>query len=863
MASVKEALVSEWLRGHGGTGYRLLPQETGTGKPLTTRVDKVLPGSSGGERTPGNPRQEAAPQTGKDEKDIVQFMSRMFYSQEGRNKHVSVKVIRIGTLQGSCSVDCRTQDGSAKAGAKYEHTESRLHFQNGESVKSFDVTLIDDDNFDTTLDFHCHMENPENCVIQGDMSVSKVLIFDNDLFPSSEFEPYLQNINYVEEGSLHAIGFKLLWAFIRFTFLHVPSIWWKSIVAIFLAQLGNAYYLMTIYLKVYLVDVCLNVKDESTMERLLVPGSRGLTAALLGLVWVLPNFILVAADHFEMSVLEMGFHIRQHLRVNLFRKYLNYTRHSRARVPIQDLKTSMMEDIPTLTRDGYLITFEILKKVCKVLCVGWWLLKKHPRSGIPLIIYPTLMLLWLGSRYQRRLLLLKKNGDGVSDTQGWLLHAEDSFELVNDYDSRNAIVGKFQKVLQDQRKLVMALKSFSFWSGIVIPWITIIATGIYIAAAGKLVTEGELSLGSFLATINLYKDLGDRFLGIFADFEALSEVIDPLSVLTVQFNLETDLPQRMMAHEEHERYMMQFLSENRPPPLEVVTGSVYDAIPILMKDVVLKKKGDREDEKVGSGTLSASTPQGSLIYVSGKSGSGKSSLLSVITRDATPETGQVLLPPHLRVVHVSSVPSFVKSMGPYANLVFGVHPSPDFLVYANPERVGRILKRLSLDQNWVYQAVLQDSEDFLPHFSLEEEEADHEEDHYLAHQEEEEEADEMPSEAAPWYEKVSRSEAKRLHLARGFIANPEVLVLHNPLGDLDEHLAQDVVQMLRDFVDQRGLELDPETLHRRRRRTAFFSTNDVFGEFATIADVTCCLGESEIKFDMKRPESHGWWKCAG
>ena len=29
--------------------------------------------------------------------------------------------------------------------------------------------------------------------------------------------------------------------------------------------------------------------------------------------------------------------------------------------------------------------------------------------------------------------------------------------------SGNAIVGKFQKVLQDQRKLVMALKSFSFW----------------------------------------------------------------------------------------------------------------------------------------------------------------------------------------------------------------------------------------------------------------------------------------------------------------------------------------------------------------------------------------------------------------
>eukprot|EP00913_Durusdinium_trenchii_P004380 g4059.t1 len=161
----------------------------------------------------------------------------------------------------------RRQDGSAKAGAKYRHTESQVRFEAGESLKAF--------------------ENPENCVIQGDMSVAKVLIFDNDLFPSSEFEPYLQNINYVEEGSLHNIGFKLLWSFIRFTFLHVPSIWWKSIVAIFLAQLGNAYYLMTIYLKVYLVDVCLNVKDESTLDRLLVPGSRGLTAALLGLTWPL------------------------------------------------------------------------------------------------------------------------------------------------------------------------------------------------------------------------------------------------------------------------------------------------------------------------------------------------------------------------------------------------------------------------------------------------------------------------------------------------------------------------------------------------------------------------------------------------
>ncbi|CAK9081367.1 Octopine permease ATP-binding protein P, partial [Durusdinium trenchii] len=445
---------------------------------------------------------------------------------------------------------------------------------------------------------------------------------------------------------------------------------------------------------------------------------------------------------------------------------------------------------------------------------------------------------------------------------GWLLHAEDSFDLVNDYDSRNAIVGKFQKVLQDQRKLVMALKSFSFWSGIVIPWITIIATGFYIAAAGKLVTEGELSLGSFLATINLYKDLGDRFLGIFSDFEALSEVIDPLSVLTVQFNLETDLPQRMAAHEEHEQYMFKFLSS---PPAAPDVDVIYDTIPIYMKDVVLRRRTDREEASASprKSSLFASAPQGSLIFVCGKAGSGKRRLLSMITTECLPDTGQVLVPPHLRVVHVSSTPSFVKSMGLYANLVFGVHPSPDYLVYANMERVGKILKRLSLDQSWLYQATWKDSESAVPHFSLEEEEEpEHEDDHYLGH-EQEEGSSLLPEEEA-WYDKVSRSEAKRLHLARAFIASPEVLVLHSPLNDLDDNLAQDVVQLLRDFVDERGLELDPSTKHRRRKRTVFFSANDVFGEFKETADFTCSLGdESEIKFEARdKSKSQGWWGCA-
>jgi len=536
----------------------------------------------------------------------------------------------------------------------------------------------------------------------------------------------------------------------------------------------------------------------------------------------------------------------------------------------------------------------------KVICVGWWLLKKHPRSGIPLAIYPTLMLLWLGSRYKRRLWLLKKTGDGGSDTQGWLLHADASYDLVNDYGNRNAIVGKFQKVLQDQRKLVMALKSFSFWSGIVIPWITIIATGFYIAAAGNLVTEGELSLGSFLATINLYKDLGDRFDGIYADFEALSEVIDPLSVLTVQFNLETDLPQRLEAHEAHERYLLKHLEEHPGVPKQAPTAldSVYDSIPIYIRDVMIRTKEppapldpgclpfDRDgllDPSYPTAPrltepLSATAQQGCVICVTGEASSGKSSLLSLITKDRLPPAGEVDLPPHLRLVRVSSKPSFVKSMGLYANLVFGVLPSPGARVYTNSQRVSRILRRLSLHHSWIFHAVMQDC-------IKEEEEEGHEHEEHAGEEDvfkemdialresgeegpvgaPKEEEPEDPDHLQHWYDCLSRSEAKRLHLARAFIASPEVLVMQSPLDDLDSSLSKDVLDMMREFVDERGLELDPSTKHWRRKRTLFFSGQDA-QQFKHMADFTCTLGHGISSLDLEPTKEankgQSWsWAC--
>eukprot|EP00913_Durusdinium_trenchii_P029892 g28009.t1 len=48
--------------------------------------------------------------------------------------------------------------------------------------------------------------------------------------------------------------------------------------------------------------------------------------------------------------------------------------------------------------------------------------------------------------------------------------------------------------------------------------------------------------------------------------------------------------------------------------------------------------------------------------------------------------------------------------------------------------------------------------------------------------------------------------------------NPEVMILHKPLEHFDHIFARRVVDLLREFVDLRGIEKPQDTLHLRRPR---------------------------------------------
>ena len=93
---------------------------------------------------------------------------------------------------------------------------------------------------------------------------------------------------------------------------------------------------------------------------------------------------------------------------------------------------------------------------------------------------------------------------------------------------------------------------------------------------------------------------------------------------------------------------------------------------------------------------------------------------------------------------------------------------------------------------------------------------------------------------------LSRSDRALLHFARAFIYNPEVLVIHTPTTMLDGQLKQPLLDALRAFVDERGLEMPLKSRHKRRPRTVIFSTNSI--ESVKIADKILLCQDQQVRF---------------
>ena len=149
----------------------------------------------------------------------------------------------------------------------------------------------------------------------------------------------------------------------------------------------------------------------------------------------------------------------------------------------------------------------------------------------------------------------------------------------------------------------------------------------------------------------------------------------------------------------------------------------------------------------------------------------------------------MFIPPHLRVVQIMENPLI---LGPeetvWDNLVYGLKVSPSAKSnHLLEERVRKIMTRLGL------------SSACLTHLTT-------------------------SGFVGVHGSRLTRADRQLISIGRALIMNPEVIVAHKPMALIEKGRQEKVFELLREFVENRGVEMPPdEPLSYRRKRTVIFS----------------------------------------
>jgi len=450
-----------------------------------------------------------------------------------------------------------------------------------------------------------------------------------------------------------------------------------------------------------------------------------------------------------------------------------------------------------------------------------------------------------------------------------------------------------------------AFDVFVIDSALFAPWLLLLIIGIFIIYGGMMVVSGDLRLASFLSTISMFQSLGSEFEALFMDSIRITSSYASIAQLTVFLNLPVDVPDRLKLSKirrERGQLIRQELREQiakgEAPALEVFDVPA-DRLPILLKnmrfsykppsDTVTKDLLIKRSRRRSSFLRSTGTPpggeelppptlptgdalreaksatkvqstvrmfinrrrflhdlvadggnirswdmhfnQGDLVAIVGPPTQGKSTLMrlmaghifaktptnSLINMFLTSGLPEVFVPPHLRVVQVQETPMI---MGPeesiFDNLIFGIKMQKGTVdLDMLRERSKVIMEKLGLSR-----PLLQNYFETKNHLG----------------------ANGL---------RITRTERQLICIGRAFIMNPEVIIFHKPFALLDTNLSERLMDVMKEYIGNRGVHMDPnEPLLKRRRRTIIFTgkESDQLKEANVVYEANCG------KLNLKRQE---------
>jgi len=747
--------------------------------------------------------------------DIVQFSAPIYYVEEDEGV-LQIDLMRLGRLDGSCRVKYQTIDASAKAGVRYEASSGEVVFEDGEFSKTIDARVIPTDAWSTTMEFKITLFDPVGCNVGLYLRTCRVKVIDNDPFPSGKFK---DNILEGEEGIERISGIALFIEYLKLNFWAAPGVGWRTLLLLTMNQLQNVYVFFTLYVNVYLVDVLFNTTEKETSQRLLLP-DRSQTAVVIGIMYVLPMFFIHAWDYLAIE-LDIGGLSEHFLRANLFRKYLNYSEESRSKVQPQDMHVTIVTDTSEVA-EGYAAFLKVLRMFSKLLILSFFILQENPGALLSVVTMPTFLFIFGVLRKEVLQEAAEVSMKKTAQMVGVVQEACMKYRLIADFMQRPYFCDVFEAAVEKLNVANITTLQIKVNNSYFPKWLGPLYVGFYIATQAKAVLSDEVSLGTFLATIRIFTELSTEFAEAYVEMIKIFAAIGPLRKLTSYFNMKTDLLDAKGLNRKRREHTLQarrkLFSNGAAGNTDVMFKT--DLLQLDIENLCFRYSGASEALPWLLENVTLTTPQGSLIGVVGPHGSGKKTFLSLLGQTMLPTQGSIFVPSHLRVLHVSQEPMLLR-LSVWENLTFGNYN-------ADPKHVKDVVEALSMPKALAF--LQQDIEEM--------EKLEGQEEQAVS----ESETDENENVVA-WQDVLSYAERAKMHLARAFIANPEVLVLQRPLIHYNEKEAKEMLGLIVRHTKEKGLCLPQEQSHRRRPRTCFFTPDS--REEAAQADKIWRLGHGQ------------------
>lgn len=763
--------------------------------------------------------------------EVVQFSSAIYIAVEGTDHDIEIDVIRFGNMDGQVSVGFTTENGTAKAGVKFRKTSGTVTFGPGQAIQTIRVGIIDDNSWNTALEFRVCLSNPQGCHFGEPLHRCRVRIVDDDLFPTNKYDKLIRSQQYEE---LPSTG--LIWEYCKLNF-RAGGVRWRTLVTLLLDASHNFYFVLTTYLHIYMVDVVFNPEEEKEEELLVreprtwrAPWAqdereyspRELTALVVALLYVVPYCLLHVIDLVKTRM-DLSGVSQEYLQTNLFRKYLNYDEETRMRVTPSDISLAVIRDCAELGDVGYMKSVGLFRIMLKLTFLAYFVHSEHSRSLPALIGGPVIIILWACCRTGRMVELLERVKVCEKNVVQTANDVCKNYRLMADYSMRPAMNDRLHRLLFELHSCRVPYNMAWMNSIFLAPFLTVLSTGAFIALVAPTVIAGELSMGSFLAIMRILHELGMELREAYVEVMEVLTCTGALQKITGYMNGGTDLFQMRKIEMAARQTTWEMRTSNKPST-------------IIHHDVLVINDKDHHQVCDGHQHLSQSTcalhfnldncaidfdgarfrytpdspwiidahelkaSQGTITCIIGPQRGGKSTLLRLLAKIVVPQEGQVFIPTHLRVLHVTQEPMLFDA-GLWENVTFGNTDN-------NPARVFQILERLDCRE---------------PIEILKLEQAGKDPDH-------------------SWSKRLASTDLAKVHLARAFIANAEVLILHRPCIHFDGDVGRVVLKMIQEHKTRRGVEMPLDNLESRRPRTCFYTTDndDVETTWADqVWEVTC------------------------